>query len=125
MLTQINEKQSEEERWNQDREELAGYNNNSAIIGVLMFAWCVWDRLTGDQELCVSLGLSCSAASEALVDPSVSRLHPAHRQPGRRGDLVSGVRQFGKRHGVLVPLDPGLGHAYACARARVKHKEAE
>lgn len=58
------------------------------------------------------LSFSGSVASEALEDSSVSWLHPAHRQPGCRGDLVAGVGQFGKRDRVLVPLYSGLGHTY-------------
>lgn len=76
-----------------------------------------FNKLTGNKELCVRLGLSCSAASEALEYSSISGLHLAHRQPGCSGDLVARVGQFGKRHGVLIPLDPGLGHAYTCACA--------
>lgn len=73
-------------------------------------------KLTRDKEPRGRLRLSGSVPGETLEYSSVSRLHPAHRQPGCRGDFVAGVGQFGQRHGVFEPLNPGLGHTYACSR---------
>lgn len=75
-------------------------------------------RLTGDKELRGSLGLASSVTSQTLEYSSISWLQPAHRQPGCCGDFVAGVGQFGKRHGVLKPLYPGLGHTYTFSRTR-------
>lgn len=69
-------------------------------------------KLTRDKDLCVCLCLPGSVASEALEDPPISGLHPAHRQPGCRGDLVARVGQFGKWHSIFKPLYLWLGHTY-------------
>lgn len=80
------------------------------------------DKLTGHKKFCVSLSLSSRAASEALEDSSVSWLHPPHRQPRGCTDLVTRVGQFGEWHRVLIPLNPGLWHAYMCAWWETKTK---
>lgn len=75
-------------------------------------------KLTGDKDLRGRLRLSRSVAGETLEYSSISRLHPAHRQPGCCGDFVAGVGQFGKWHRVFEPLNPGLGHTYTFSRRR-------
>lgn len=84
----------------------------------------VLDQLTGDEKLCMCLSLSSSTASEALEYSFISWLHPAHRQPGCCVDLVARVGQFGKRHSILIPLHPGLGHSYIHVCTHTKKEQS-